>query len=156
MNGAQLQMEAALMRAGGSIPSREAGEGFFKLLFAILKNIATKPDEPKYRSIKLTNKVPRAGLRSRRSSPLPLHCLGLGASASGSHTLPPPPPPPQGFASKVGAFDGGLAAMEALGFKEVEGELQLQLVWGRPDGAVLQVNTGARFPRVRLLYASVC
>lgn len=49
-------MEAALQQAGASIPSREAGAAFFKLLFTILKNIAEKPSEPKFRTVKLANK----------------------------------------------------------------------------------------------------
>lgn len=65
------KMEAALLRAGASIPSREAGEAFFKLLFTILKNIATKPDDPKYRTIKLSNKV-RSDMRPQAWSGPPL------------------------------------------------------------------------------------
>ena len=49
-------MEAALQLAGGSIPSREAGAAFFKLLFTILKNVAEQPNEPKFRTVKLANK----------------------------------------------------------------------------------------------------
>eukprot|EP01043_Picozoa_sp_COSAG02_P024959 COSAG02_NODE_1384_length_12956_cov_126.308446_5_plen_463_part_00 len=49
-------MEAALQQAGGSIPSREAGAAFFKLLFTILKNVAEQPNEPKFRTVKLANK----------------------------------------------------------------------------------------------------
>jgi len=49
-------MEAALQQASGTIPSREAGTAFFKLLFTILKNVAENPAEPKYRTVKLANK----------------------------------------------------------------------------------------------------
>ena len=49
-------MEAALAQAGSTIPSREAGQAFFKLLFTILKNVSENPSEPKYRSVKLANK----------------------------------------------------------------------------------------------------
>ena len=49
-------MEAALQQASGTIPSREAGTAFFKLLFTILKNVAENPAEPKYRTVKRANK----------------------------------------------------------------------------------------------------
>eukprot|EP01050_Picozoa_sp_SAG11_P017545 SAG11_NODE_2542_length_3237_cov_1.924841_1_plen_82_part_00 len=64
------RMESALGRAGNSIPSREAGEAFFKLLFTIVKNIAAQPDEPKFRTIKLSNKVRKSSQMQQRPGQL--------------------------------------------------------------------------------------
>ena len=49
-------MDAALQLAAGSIPSREAGAAFFDMLFKVVANVAANPSEPKFRTIKLSNK----------------------------------------------------------------------------------------------------
>jgi hypothetical protein len=48
-------METALQAVGASIPSREAGAVFFAAVFTILRNVAQRPDEPKFRTIKIAN-----------------------------------------------------------------------------------------------------
>ena len=76
-------MEAALQQAGASIPSREAGQAFFKMLFTILKNVAEHPSEPKYRSVKLANKGFHAKVGQHAGGVECMKALGFAETADG-------------------------------------------------------------------------